>query len=85
MRFLMLALAVSIGCSQPNPQACCTTADQCLMFGLGGITNCDSDHVCSMEGNCVAPTLCKVDADCNDASMVCNMNGQCVPAGSASQ
>ena len=79
MRILTLAMVFAVGCSQPNPEACCTTAEQCLMFGLGGITNCDSTHVCNIDGNCVAP-MCKVDADCNDASMVCDMYGECVPA-----
>ena len=79
IRSFTLAMFFAVGCSQPNPEACCTTADQCLMFGLGGVTNCDSTHVCNVDGNCVVP-MCKVDADCNDASMVCDMNGACVPA-----
>ena len=82
MRILMLALVAAAGCSNPNPDACCTTADQCLMYGLGGITDCDSSRVCNMNGNCVVP-MCKVDTDCNDASMVCDMYGQCVPGNAA--
>jgi hypothetical protein len=77
-------MVVTVGCSQPNPEACCTTADQCLMFGLPGLTSCDAEHVCSMEGNCITPTPCTVDADCHDPAMVCNMNGQCVPEGDGS-
>lgn len=80
MRFIvalgLLALTLA-ACTKPNSDACCTTSDQCLMFGFTNITPCDADRVCNTAGNCVAPQ-CHVDPDCNDASMKCSM-GECVP------
>jgi hypothetical protein len=82
MRSFILVFIAVAGCSKQNPDVCCTTADQCLMLGIGGITPCDSDRVCNMDGSCVVP-MCKIDADCgNDGSMICDMYGECVPAGS---
>lgn len=83
MRFLCVVSLVA-ACSRPNPDACCSTADQCLKFGFSDITPCSDGRVCSMEGNCVVPQ-CRTSSDCSDPNLVCDMYGQCVMPNQGSQ
>lgn len=41
MRLLLCCLLL-VACGKPNPDACCTTADDCLKYGFAGIMLSDS-------------------------------------------
>lgn len=60
------ASLVTLACTRPNPDACCTSEAQCQSFGIsGGIRDCSGGNVCDMNGACVAPQ-CTTSADCTD-------------------
>jgi len=82
MRLLLCCLMVA-ACGKPNPDACCTTADDCLKYGFSGITSCSDDLVCNANGTCVVPQ-CHASADCNDPAQICDIYGECVPSGDGS-
>jgi len=83
---LLLATIFVVGCSKPNPNSCCTSADQCNTLGLDGLTACKSGQVCDPYGACVKPQ-CATSADCTspDAPLCvdqlcvakCSANGDC--------
>ncbi len=76
-KIVWLSLVLAVACTKHNPEACCSTADQCSGFGLSGITPCEGNQVCNTDGACVAP-LCSTNADCTDPSMPTCENGFCV-------
>ncbi|MEO8550943.1 MAG: hypothetical protein ABI678_13250, partial [Kofleriaceae bacterium] len=81
---LLVCLTMMVtACGQPNPDACCTTTDDCLKYGFSGITLCAGDRVCSSAGTCVDPA-CHTTPDCNDPALICDVYGQCVPEGQGS-
>jgi hypothetical protein len=71
-----LPLVLAFACTKHNPEACCSTADQCSSYGLSGITPCDGTDVCNSTGACVAPQ-CMTNADCSGATPLC-VNQICV-------
>jgi len=87
MRVPLLAAAVVLaGCTKPNPNACCTTSDQCMLVGLSQVTDCSAPDVCNEVGACVAPQ-CTTSADCSSpdapycvgqlCTMACIANDNC--------
>jgi hypothetical protein len=61
---LLVAAVVLAGCTKPNPNACCTTSDQCMLVGLSQVADCSAPDVCNEAGACVAPQ-CSTSADCS--------------------
>ena len=80
MRSILVFVAACIlvgACTKPNPDACCTTPDQCTSFGIDQLRPCSDGRVCTDNGACIA-SQCDVNADCTDpASPVCVAH-QCV-------
>ena len=72
-----LSLVLAVACTKHNPEACCSTPDQCTSFGLSGVTPCEGNQVCDTTGTCVAPQ-CTTSTDCTDPSMPSCENGFCV-------
>jgi hypothetical protein len=65
--FLLLAI---VGCSRPNPNACCVTESQCAAIGLGDLKGCSGTRVCNSAGVCAEPE-CTSDIDCPAAKPHC--------------
>jgi hypothetical protein len=74
----VVAVSLVVGCTKHNPASCCSTPAQCQMFGLGGITGCNSGQVCDLTGTCVAPQ-CTTSAQCMAPDPVC-IDQVCVPS-----
>ena len=75
--FCLASAGVAFACTKHNPEACCSTADQCSSYGLSGITACEGTQVCNSTGACVAPQ-CTTNADCTDSTMPLCVNQICV-------
>jgi hypothetical protein len=75
---IICALLAVAACSKPNPDACCTTQEQCDVVGLDGLTGCKAaGDVCNAEGACVA-SECTTSADCTSADEPVCINQLCV-------
>ncbi len=72
-----LPIVLAFACTKHNPEACCSTADQCSTYGLSGITSCAGTQVCNSTGACVAPQ-CTTNTDCTDPTMPLCVNQLCV-------
>jgi hypothetical protein len=78
MRTLLFVLLVGFAaCTKHNPNACCTTSEQCSALGLDGVTPCKSDLVCNQAGACVMPQ-CSTSADCTSPDSPICIGQQCV-------
>lgn len=73
---LSIVFGALLGCTKPNPNACCTTPTQCTKVGLDDIKQCSGVNVCSPDGDCVAPQ-CTANTDCAGSNDLCVSN-QCV-------
>lgn len=60
--FVVVALLLA-ACTKANPNACCTTAEQCRAVDLPKPVSCSAGHVCDPNGACVTPQ-CSTSADC---------------------
>ncbi|MDB4954839.1 MAG: exported protein of unknown function [Myxococcales bacterium] len=67
----------TLGCTRHNPDACCSTIDECNAVGLTEIGGCAVDKVC-YAGSCVAPQ-CTGSADCMSPTPDC-VDGICIQA-----
>jgi hypothetical protein len=74
---IICALLAIAACSKPNPDACCTTQQQCDTLGLDGITACKADNVCDPNGACVAKE-CSTSGDCASPDRPVCINQLCV-------
>lgn len=74
---IFFALVGFAACTKHNPNACCTTAEQCSALGLDGVTPCRSDLVCNQAGACVMPQ-CSTSADCTSPDSPICIAQQCV-------
>lgn len=71
------ALALSACGTKPNPDACCTTQQQCDSLGLDELTACKANNVCNANGACVA-TECSTSADCTSPDKPVCIDQLCV-------
>jgi len=76
--FVVGVALVLAGCTKANPNACCTTAEQCAAAELKDITGCSSGRVCDPFGACVKPQ-CSTSADCTSADSPICIGQLCVP------
>ncbi|MEO8842175.1 MAG: hypothetical protein ABI591_26150 [Kofleriaceae bacterium] len=68
---LVLTLLTTLGCTQHNPDSCCTTMDQCQQLGLSGVVACETGKACTPAGNCIAAE-CNTSPDCTStAAPIC--------------
>jgi hypothetical protein len=74
---IFVALVGFAACTKHNPNACCTTAEQCSALGLDGVTACKSDLICDQNGACVMPQ-CSTSADCTSPGSPICIGQQCV-------
>lgn len=75
-----VALAVALlasACTKKNPEACCTTQEDCDAIGLPIGSDCADDLVC-IGNRCVATSTCQAPSDCPSATPQCNPEGVCV-------
>jgi hypothetical protein len=80
MRTSVLAVVVClvvVGCTKPNPEACCVTEAQCAAAGVDGIRPCDVGQACDPGMNVCVAKECDTSADCGAAAPVCSL-GLCV-------
>jgi hypothetical protein len=74
---IICALLAIAACSKPNPDACCTTQEQCDAVGLDDITGCKAANVCDSNGACVAKE-CSTSVDCTSPDRPVCINDLCV-------
>lgn len=70
-------LALAACSTKANPDACCTTQQQCDALGLSGMTSCKAGNVCNGEGACVA-SECTTSPDCTSPDKPVCINHLCV-------
>jgi hypothetical protein len=72
-----IAIAIAVGCSRPNPDFCCVTADTCAAAGLTDeLRPCEIGQACKAYG-CVAAE-CTTSADCALPDAPTCLDGLCV-------
>lgn len=76
--FVVVVALLLAACTKANPNACCTTAEQCAAAELKDITGCSSGRVCDPFGACVKPQ-CSTSADCTSADTPICVGQLCVP------
>ena len=72
---ILVALCLVVGCTQPNPNVCCTTLEDCRMVGLPTTATCDPGRAC-VDHACV-PLQCTSDGACTTAEAPFCVDGAC--------
>lgn len=70
MRIASLCLVTVVACTKPNPEVCCTTADECSSLGITDERPCEAGHVCKNH-ECVIAS-CSTEG-CTATLPVCNL------------
>ncbi len=75
MVLLLLVGTAGVACTKKNPEACCTTQEDCDAFGLPLGTDCAEGLTCLF--NRCTETSCQTEADCPTTLPHCGADGQC--------
>jgi hypothetical protein len=76
MRLVAALIVFSFACSKQNPEACCTTQEDCDAIGLPLGTDC-ADGLTCIFNRCILAT-CDNGAACPTEVPQCSPTGQCV-------
>lgn len=79
MKKVIIIVAALTACAKHNPDACCTSPDQCQRVGLDQMYACAGGKVCDLDGACIAPQ-CATSADCTSPDAAICVGQLCVPS-----
>lgn len=72
-----MVVLVATACTKQNPEACCTTQEDCAAIGLPIGTDCGDGLTC-IGNSCVATSFCQAASDCPSQTPQCGPDGVCV-------
>ncbi|HEX4421508.1 MAG TPA: hypothetical protein VH165_26515, partial [Kofleriaceae bacterium] len=76
---LVLA-TIAVGCTKPNPEACCETDAQCAMLGVTAHRPCVAGQACASTTLTCMAAECETSADCTSPDAAVCINRLCVGA-----